>query len=114
LRIGGLDGQAAPIHRRIVRWSIKLTPIWLALIANATEQFLIARGATRREPFIGWLHAAATIASVGLFVAFVPTFSRARQALYDMIARTAVYSAKPEHLEDGRGFEPVIAGENQT
>jgi hypothetical protein len=39
-------------------------------------------------------------------------YSKSKQALYDMIARTAVYPAKAEHFESHRGFEPLIARDN--
>jgi uncharacterized RDD family membrane protein YckC len=108
LRIRSITGNRAPIHRRIVRWSLKTTPLWIALVATLLEQFVTNPSLRWWRPFVGWMYTAASFAAGGLFVAFVPSYTKAKQSLYDMITRTAVYPAKPEHLEHHRGFEPVI------
>lgn len=111
LRIRSITGERAPIHRRIVRWSLKTIPLWIALIAALLEQNVTGRGGGRLSPYVRWSYTAASFAAAGLFVAFAPSYMRAKQSLYDMIARTAVYPAKPEHLEHHRGFEPLIRTE---
>lgn len=109
LRIRSITGDRTPIHRRIMRWSLKTIPLWIVLIAALLEQNVTGRGGGLLDAHVRWTYTAATWATVGLFIAFAPVVSRSRQALYDMIGRTGVFPAKPEHLEHHRGFEPVIA-----
>ena len=60
------------------------------LIAAIVEQYFASQG-VRSDPIVRRLYAAATFATVGLFIAFVPAYTRARQTLYDTIAGTTVY-----------------------
>jgi len=106
IRIRTFAGERATIDRRIGRWSLKTIPLWLALVGVLLE--LSNAASMQSWLYAQWLFAAATFTGAGLFVAFAPSCQKTQQALYDMIARTAVYPATPEHLEPHRGFEPLM------
>ncbi|CAN5501863.1 hypothetical protein BH09PLA1_BH09PLA1_27550 [soil metagenome] len=112
LRIRSVTGLRAPMHRRLARWAMKTIPLSLALVAACLEQLAASRGG-RSDRLAERIAAAAMFSTVGVFIAFAPAGSRSRQTLYDMIARTVVGSAKPEHLDYHRGFEPVMTGEKR-
>jgi uncharacterized RDD family membrane protein YckC len=85
LRIGTADGQPAPRSRLVLRWALKNVATLLALLAVLLGIALPAPAGA-----VAWLSNLGGLVMVGgCFAALGPR----RQALHDLLARTAVYPA---------------------
>ena len=93
LKIADQSGAPAPMNQLITRYAIKYSASLIGLIVAITGIAVL-----------GWLQ---TAVGLVIFVGCFLAFGQARQALHDMLAKTAVFGAA---TATAAGFSPIMSG----
>ncbi|MEW5981717.1 MAG: RDD family protein [Acidobacteriota bacterium] len=78
LKVGTADGRNAPISTYLTRWAVKYSNALLGTLGVITG-----------VPIINWL---GTVAGLVVFVGCFLVLGASKQAIHDMVAKTAVYN----------------------
>ncbi len=112
MRVRSANGDRATLAQRWLRWMLKSSPILVMIVAQVLD---VSRA--NRVPVPGrWVESAVALCGVAcaaVFFGFCTAGGRRRQALYDMLAGTAVFDARHESPAV-QGFEPVLRAERAT
>ncbi len=94
LIIRGENGTPAPVNQLVMRYLVKYSPSILSLLMYITGVGIIGHLST----------AASLVILVGCFM----VLGQKRQAIHDMVAKTAVFKVNPAIQQ---GFQPIMPGQ---